>query len=345
MRGLLLIEVGHTPRRTRHDPQQITSFSCIVTAEKRCCASLGSRRCLHLNAQNKGGLAIAVDWCERWREMRLRILYCLLLAAALPVVKGEETKPAMAPANAAGTKGGAAGAVTPELKAALEKLELPKVKINLEEWSVDVEASVCEDYGLLEVIACLKDTRDHESVVRTEAKPSHIHTALLLLGAQPGSPAMQQMLEGDPPRFRNILPSGSPVGVFLVTKDGKGVATERPVNEFILRASDDYDAVGQPVTEENKKKEHFPTHIFVFAGSVLLPAEGDGPRRYLADTEGNIISISTFGDELLCMPGIYEKSNESLVWQADSDLLKAGPVILRLRPLQAGQGEKAADSK
>ncbi len=250
---------------------------------------------------------------------------------------GEEIKPAPAAAVAA------AEAVSPELKAALEKLEMPGVKINIEEWSVDVDASVCEDYGLLEVIACLKDTRDHESVVRTEAKPSHIHTALLLLGAKPGSPAMQQMLEGDPPRFRHIMPSGSPVDVFLVTKDDKGVAIERPVNEFIIRAPDMYDAVGQPVPEENKKKENFPTHTFLFAGSVLLPPEGDGPRRYLADTEGNIISISTFGDELLCLPDIHDKSNESLVWQADSDLLKAGPVTLRLRPQRPAQADKVEE--
>lgn len=256
----------------------------------------------------------------------------------MPVVLGEEAKPGAV--DAAAAKGGPAGALTPELKTALEKLQMPGVKINLEEWSVDVDASVCEDFGLLEVIACLKDTRDHESVVRTEAKPSHIHTALLLLGAQPGSPAMRQMLEGDPPRFRNILPSGSPVGVYLVVKDDKGVATERPVNEFIIRSENLYDAVGQPVPEEKQKKENFPSHIFLFAGSILLPPEGDGPRRYLADTEGNIVSISTFGDEVLCMADIHEKANESLVWQADADLLKAGPVTLRLRPQRPEQAEK-----
>lgn len=265
--------------------------------------------------------------------MRLRNLFGLLFAAAMPVALGEEVKPAQDPAET----------VSPELKAALEKLEMPGVKINIDEWSVDVDADVCEDFGLLEVIACVKDTRDHESVVSTEAKPSHIHTALLLLGARPGSPAMQQMLEGDPPRFRTILPSGSPVDVYLVVKDDKGVASERPVNEFIIRAPEMYDAVGQPIPEEDTKKENFPTHTFLFAGSVLLPGEGDGPRRYLADTEGNIVSISTFGDELLCLPSIHDKSNESLVWQADSDLLKAGKVILRLRPQrpeQAGKVEK-----
>jgi len=269
----------------------------------------------------------------------------LVMAAAMPLGMGEETKPAPAdkPLQEAKVP---APEVAPELKAALEKLNMPGVKINLEEWSVDVEASVCEDFGLLEVIACVKGTREHESVVRTEAKPSHIHTALLLLGAQPGSPAMHQMLEGDPPRFRTILPSGSPVDVYLVVKDEKGVAKERPIHEFIIRAPEMYDAVGQQVRDEDKKKENFPTKTFIFAGSVLLPPEGDGPRRYLADTEGNIISISTFGDEVLCLPDIHEKANESLVWQADSDLLGAGNVTLRLRPHRpAKAGENAVEPK
>lgn len=271
--------------------------------------------------------------------MTLRLMFCLMMSAAVPVAMGEESKPS-APAPQEKKAKGGADEISPEMKAALEKLNLPKVKINMEEWSVDVQANVCEDFGLLEVIACLKGTRDHESVVSTEAKPSHIHTALLLLGGVPGSPAMQQMLEGDPPRYRTILPSGSPVDVSLVIKDEKGVATERPINELIIRGKDEYDAATQPAAEEDKKKEHFPTKTFLFAGSVLLPAEGDAPRRYLADTEGNIVSISTFGDEVLCLPDINEKANESLVWQADTDVLNAGEVILRLRPHRPVQAKK-----
>jgi hypothetical protein len=49
------------------------------------------------------------------------------------------------------------------------------VKINPEEWCVDVEAKVCLREGLLELVACTKDTKEHESLVVVEAKPSHIH--------------------------------------------------------------------------------------------------------------------------------------------------------------------------
>jgi hypothetical protein len=47
-----------------------------------------------------------------------------------------------------------------------------------------------------------------------------------------------------------------------------------------------------------------------------------------------VISISTFGDELLCLPGIYTEANDALMWQANPDKLpKVGTkVTLRLRP-------------
>ena len=62
--------------------------------------------------------------------------------------------------------------------------------------------------------------------------------------------------------------------------------------------------------------------------------EGEGPRQYLCDTNGNVISISTFGDELLCLPGFHENANGALMWQVDGEKLPAldSKITLRLRP-------------
>jgi hypothetical protein len=47
-----------------------------------------------------------------------------------------------------------------------------------------------------------------------------------------------------------------------------------------------------------------------------------------------VISIATFGDELLCLPGVHSHENGSLMWQVDAtELPKVGTkVTLRLRP-------------
>jgi len=76
----------------------------------------------------------------------------------------------------------------------------------------------------------------------------------------------------------------------------------------------------------------FP-HTFLFAGS-LLRSNGPGPRKYLSDLSGNVITIATFGDELLCLPGIHGQQNGALMWRVDpSKLPRVGTkVTLRLRP-------------
>jgi hypothetical protein len=246
------------------------------------------------------------------------LLFCTHLVAEEPAAKPEtQPAPAEAPADATG-----------ELEAALSKLELPGIKINVKEWAVDVDAEISLQTGLLELIACTKDTKEHESILMVKAKPSHIHTALLLLGAKPGNPASQRVIEGDNPRFIDLPPRGHPVDVFLVFE--KDATTEHPISEFLIPA-DHHDATVEE--KEPDPEDKFPTHTFVFAGSVLY-SDGDGPKIYVADQSGSVISLATFGDELLCLPGFHANANEALAWQANPDKLPeiGTKVTLRLRP-------------
>lgn len=266
--------------------------------------------------------------------MNLRTLTCLLLAI-LPAASyaGEKPEKIAAPTNIpaeAPTETKKHQEFPPDIKTALEKLAMPGVKINLEERCVDVESRVSLKEGMLELIACIKDSKEHEAIIMIEAKPSHVHTALLLLGAKPGNPAMQEAINPEMTRFRFTPPSGNPVDVFLVFKNAEGKETEHAISEFLKEADQDY---GIPETDAPEPKKKFPTHTFLFAGSVLV-GEGDGPRQYLCDLNGNVISLATFGDELLCLPEVHDNSNGSLVWEVDGEKLPElnSKVILRLRP-------------
>lgn len=222
----------------------------------------------------------------------------------------------------------ARGATNASLQAALQALHFPGVTINLQERCVDVESTVCLHRGELELVACTQGTKEHESIVAMDAKAVHIHAALLLLGAKPGSPATRQPV-GDPAgRWIDIPPSGGPVDVFLVFKGKEGEKVEHPISDFIARSSkrsNDSAAADQ--------EARFPTHTFLFAGSVLY-GDGPGPRRYLSDVSGNVISLATFGDELLCLPAIHSQDNDALLWQVNATNLPAvgSKVTLRLRP-------------
>ena len=233
--------------------------------------------------------------------------------------------------------GAAGGSTNAALQAAVEKLKFPGVTINIQERCVDVEGSVCLHRGTLELVACTQGTKEHESIVALAAKPMHLHAALLLLGAKPGSPATRQQLGDQAERWFDVPPSGGPVDVFLVLKDNEGKVVEHPISDFIAPSNK---RSGPSASADKPAK--FPTHTFLFAGSVL-DGDGPGPRRYLSDESGNVISLSTFGDEVLCLPAIHSQDAEALLWQVNPANLPAvgSNVTLRLRP-QLLPGAKAA---
>jgi hypothetical protein len=211
---------------------------------------------------------------------------------------------------------------------ATREIGLPGIKLNLEERSIDVNATVCLHEGLLELVACVKDSKEHESIVVLNARPIHIHTALLLLRAKPGTPAMQQVLDEESTRWIPVPPAGDPIEVSLVFPDAKGKLGEHPISKFVSPAQmNGFDEVAI-----KEKPKAFP-FSFLFAGSHLLESK-EGPRKYACEYSGNVISISTFGDELLCLPGIHGHQNAGLAWQVNPEGLPdiGTAVILRLRP-------------
>jgi len=222
-------------------------------------------------------------------------------------------------------------ATRPAAKPPRKNVKLPGLVINFQKRCVDLEGFICLEEGTLELIACTKGSKEHESIVAIKAKPMHLHAALLLLGANPGNPAMRKPIDKQGTRWIDIPPKGDPVDVYLVFDSGKGKMVERPISDFVAPAGRELDEeVGDDDADADEDND-LP-HTFLFAGS-LLRNNGPGPRTYLSDESGNVISIATFGDEVLCLPGVHGRQNGSLMWQVDAtDLPKAGSkVTLRLR--------------
>lgn len=234
-------------------------------------------------------------------------------------------------------------------KSTRKPLILPGMVVDFENRCVNLEATICLDKGLLELVACRRGSKEHESVVAVSAKAMHIHTALLLLGANNGNPAMRKQVgdeeseEGK--RWVNIPPRGDPIGVYLVTTSDDGKAIERPISDFITRSSQRIDevdgiAIAAPSGSEGHggKATARLTHTFLFAGSHLRD-NGPGPRQYLADISGHVISIATFGDELLCLSFHQSQKNDALMWQVKPNSLPevGTKITLRLRPQRTPQ--------
>ena len=234
------------------------------------------------------------------------------------------------------------------MKAARKPVKLPGMVVDyFEKRCVDLEGTICLEKGLLELIACTKGSKEHESIVALSASALHIHMGLLLLGANNGHPAMRKPVDEKKTRWVNLPPRGDSIDVFLVVTNKEGKLVEKPISDFIARSSERIDEVDgavivAPAQAEKRgggQKRRLP-HTFIFAGSHLRD-NGPGPRQYLADLSGNVISIASFGDELLCLPFHQTRQNDALMWQVKPGTLpKVGTKItlrLRLRP-RKGQG-------
>lgn len=68
--------------------------------------------------------------------------------------------------------------------------------------------------GLLEMLCCRKQTKEHESILAVDAKAYVIHTALVALGADPGTPVKFE------PKFQP--PRGPIIDIYLNWKDKQG---------------------------------------------------------------------------------------------------------------------------
>ena len=112
-------------------------------------------------------------------------------------------------------------------------LKLPGISLNPVDRFIDINATVCLNHGLLELVACTKNTKEHESIVVLNARPIHIHAALLLLKAKPGRPAMQKVIDNENLRWIPVTPTGEQVEVSLVFQNNKGKLEEFPISTFV----------------------------------------------------------------------------------------------------------------
>ncbi|MEM7235284.1 MAG: DUF6288 domain-containing protein, partial [Planctomycetota bacterium] len=170
---------------------------------------------------------------------------------------------------------------SPSARSFEEGVTLPGIEIDVADRCVDGDAQVCIRQGTVELNASTKDSKEHESIVVVDARPMHIHTALLLLGATNGQPATRKKVGERNSRWVVLPPRGDSIETYLVFENAKGKRTEHPVSDFVRDAR-----TGDRVSNE-----------FLFTGSRLLKDER-GTRRYLADLSGHVVSISPFGDEL-----------------------------------------------
>ncbi|MFN7766924.1 MAG: YdjY domain-containing protein [Planctomycetaceae bacterium] len=99
------------------------------------------------------------------------------------------------------------------------------VKLDLANRRLLVQAEVVLRQGQLEMFACRKRSKEHESIVAIDAAAFVIHSGLLALKATPGGPAVYE------PKFQP--PHGEKLEIFLIWQDEKGQAQRVSAQSWI----------------------------------------------------------------------------------------------------------------
>ena len=92
-----------------------------------------------------------------------------------------------------------------------------------------LKTKVCLQDGLLEMFCCLKQTKEHESILSVESEAYVIHTGLLALGAKTGSPVRFQ------PEY--APPKGTRIRIFCQWKDKEGKPHREPAEKWVRNSS------------------------------------------------------------------------------------------------------------
>ncbi|MCA9040409.1 MAG: hypothetical protein KDA65_08690 [Planctomycetaceae bacterium] len=140
-----------------------------------------------------------------------------------------------------------------------------------------VRSKVVLRRGLLEMLCCLKDTKEHESILVTTARSYIVHGGLLALGVEPGRPVRYY------PKF--VPADGPKVKINVIWTDENGKQQKSDSQEWIRYVVDRY----------------YYEVVDPYPKGLVLPDNGEGDLRY-----------DTFSKELFWFGHMSKKKRDEL---------------------------------
>ena len=192
----------------------------------------------------------------------------------------------------------------------------PGVRID---WSgaVQIDSHVVLREGPLEFFACFAG-KEHESILRLDAKGEHIALALGLIGVNAGEPA--NWIEDE---RRYSPPTGDPIDIEVRIPGGRWVNAW----EWLI----EIDTLGPPITRP-----------WIFGGSRSSPAGG-----LQADRSGAGIALVDFTDSLIGLSRAHTSENAGLWCIAATERIpsEGTSVELRIAPAKSRSYEMRLDER
>ena len=197
--------------------------------------------------------------------------------------------------------------------------KLAHVTFDAQKKQVRVECEAIEVETPLEFFCVRVGGSEHESVLRTPAKPSDIHIALMAIGLKPGRPVQYSESLN-----KWLPPQGPPLHITLEwEKDGRTVSI--PAYRCMRNL---------------KTKAEMKPLNWVYCGSRVME---DG--EFAADVTGYVVSVVNFDLTLIDMPELASNSNELLEWQRNPDVAPPAKTKVTMVIQPAGNAKPGENTK
>lgn len=224
-------------------------------------------------------------------QIRNRILALVLLVVAPVLCPADETN-------------------EPATSSEATKERLIKLAKNYDVWVdpqrklVVVDGEVALREGGLEMFACPKGSKEHESIVAVRSNAQLVHAGLLAVGAIAGHPVQFN------PKY--VPATGTTIDIFVLWQNDKGKHKVR-AQEWVKDAK----------TGEEMKYD------WVFGGSAFWTDPATGEKFYHADG-GDFICLSNFSTATLDLPVESSQANDALLFSAFTERIPPRGTKVRL---------------
>jgi hypothetical protein len=206
----------------------------------------------------------------------------LCLPLLLTAVLCQQPPPVDPPNAEAPTPEAAAQKVLDEV---LQQFQKEGIEFDAKAQTVTIPAVVNQPQDAIEYLLIHRKGKRHEAIFWTRCKPSVLNAALMMLGLTPGKNA--SYVEKDPPPTLEEIeagadpivitaPTGTPLWMTVKWKDADGKVVEHCIEDLLLDLT-----TQQPVADAT----------WVYLGGRMAKIYRDEPEVYVADFEGNLISV------------------------------------------------------
>lgn len=200
----------------------------------------------------------------------------------------------------------AAGAGAGAPRAGPRLVTLKGIRYDLEAKRVIMEGKVALTSGAVELLACVRGTKDYESVLALECQPYDLHLGLLAIGLEPGRPVSGpvELYHAEKREQAGEGPRGPTVVVWVEWKDREGRTVRHRAEELVLNVK--------------TKKTMEPTG-WAFVGSRFVPEETSGKEVYAAVLTGAV--ITTYHDPTTVLDNPSSTGEDDTLFVANQAVL------------------------